>query len=123
MKKYNPFKKHIAWKLIPVLCGIALIITACTNDLFESGNPLAPSSVMRISPTTITINEQTTQQFTITGGVSPFIYSVDDPAVGAIDTSGLFTAANVAADATATVTVVDSEGTVVTASVNVEFLA
>jgi len=105
-----------------VLCGI-LIVTACTNDLFESGNPLAPSTVMRITPTSTTINEQTTQQFTIIGGVSPFNYTVDDPASGSIDTAGLFTAANIAADATVTVTVVDAEGTVVTAAVNVKFLA
>ncbi len=122
MKKYGPFKFHLLRKLGVALCGI-LIIAACTNDLFESGNPLAPSSIMRVTPTAITLNEQTTQQFTVIGGVSPFIYSVDDPAAGSIDTAGLFTAANVAADATATVTIVDSEGTVVTAAVNVEFLA
>jgi hypothetical protein len=122
MNPYDIFKNSLLRKLGMVLSGI-LIVTACTNDLFESGNPLAPSTVMRITPTTTTINEQTTQQFTIIGGVSPFSYTVDDPAIGSIDTSGLFTAANIAADSTATVTVVDAEGTVVTATVNVEFLA
>ncbi|PIR00161.1 MAG: hypothetical protein COV66_08700 [Nitrospinae bacterium CG11_big_fil_rev_8_21_14_0_20_45_15] len=122
MNSYNTFKNSLLRKLGMVLCGI-LIVTACTNDLFESGNPLAPSTVMRITPTSTTINEQTTQQFTIIGGVSPFNYTVDDPASGSIDTAGLFTAANIAADATVTVTVVDAEGTVVTAAVNVKFLA
>ncbi len=97
-----------------------LIIASCTNDLFETGNPLAPSAVMFVTPETSTIAAATTLTLTITGGVTPYQITDDVAASGTITGTGpTFTFSAGVAGTTYTVTVVDAEGTTDTAVVNV----
>lgn len=99
----------------------ALIIASCTNDLFESGNPLAPSAVMFVTPENSTIAAATTLALTITGGVTPYQITDDVAGSGTLTATGqqTFTFSAGVAGTTYTITVVDAEGTTDTAVVDV----
>ena len=78
----------------------------------------AASAALLISPTSLTITINVTYQFTATGGVTPYTFSLySGSASGSVTASGLFTATSTAG--TALVRVTDAAGSTSDATVSV----
>jgi hypothetical protein len=73
-----------------------------TNNYFNEGLPLSvydngslnisPAPFITVSPNSALLSVGETQQFTVSGGTPPYTWSVTNPAVATISTSGLLTA-------------------------------
>jgi hypothetical protein len=72
------------------------------SNFFNEGTPvmtfvngsvaISPAPFITVSPNTALLSVGETQQFTVSGGTAPYTWSVTNPAVAAISTTGLLTA-------------------------------
>lgn len=73
-----------------------------TNNYFNEGVPasvydngslnISPAPFITVSPNSALLSVGETQQFTVSGGTAPYSWSLLNPAVGSINSSGLLTA-------------------------------
>ena len=73
-----------------------------TNNYFNEGVPasvytngslnISPAPFITVSPNSALLSVGETQQFTVSGGTAPYSWSLTNPSVGSISTTGLLTA-------------------------------
>ncbi|MGD8567913.1 MAG: Ig-like domain-containing protein [Gammaproteobacteria bacterium] len=87
--------------------------TASTGLILISSTSLSEPAALTVSPDTAIIPRGGWMQFSNSGGVSPYTWTVDDPDLGTISSSGFFQASFLRTGVT-TITVTDSNGDSVT---------
>ena len=97
--------------LLTALAAGSVIVTAVDADGIagRSGQitVTADNHVVTVTPDTATVRVQRSMQFSATGGLAPYTWSLSNPAVGTISSAGLFRARR---PGTTTVIAVDADG-------------
>lgn len=111
------------WVQMLAIFFVLLFAAACENSS-DSGDPLGPSNVdagsslITVTPSTVTLAKGDTITFAADGGTDTFTWSLNDTTLGSIGSdSGVFVAST--KTGTVTITATDARGSTATATVTI----